>query len=134
MGEYKQQSMFPGHEPVTDMKSAKKWAAGVVGRGAKVSYISPEDNYHMLGQHLVKISRVMKKGAAPTTIGEMHWSPSNGMITSISVHPDFRERGIATGLWNIGRALGTEFPGINRPIHSDVQTPLGRQWAKKVGD
>jgi GNAT superfamily N-acetyltransferase len=67
------------------------------------------------------------------TVGYMNWSTEGGKINDIHVDPDWRRKGIATGMFNFAQNLAASSPTILRPKHSRQRTESGDAWAKTVG-
>lgn len=138
--QFKQMSMFPGHEPVANMASANQWAQKTLGEGAQVHYEQQQDPSVQGGfQHHLSVSVPQKSpfGSAEvyqTPVAHMHWNPENGRVELVHTAEQHQGKGAATGLWNIAKSLGIEFDGVNQPKHSDIQTQAGRGWASKVGE
>lgn len=132
--EFKQSALFPGHTPTDVIESATPWAEKVAGPKAKAHYVSAEENPMALGQHRVSVTVPGLPGQARRTASYLDWSPVNGVVSMVSTQGDYQGRGLASGLWNIAKSLGEEHAGVTPVQHSDVQTPKGKQWAKKVGD
>lgn len=131
---HKQFALFGAHTPTDEISSAAPWAHKTAGPGARVHYTGPEDNFRMPGQHRVSISMPLLKDQVREDVASLDWDPHHGMVTLVQTNPKHRQKGLASGLWSIAKSLGEEFDGVSRVRHSDVQTPAGRQWAKKVGD
>jgi len=66
--------------------------------------------------------------AVGDVVGYMRWNRQHGRVEDISVDPEHRGKGIATGLWNHAKTLG-----VTAPQHSSVRTKSGQAWAEKVG-
>jgi hypothetical protein len=132
--EFKQSALFAAHKPEDLIESAVPWAQKQAGKDARVHYVSPEQNVYASGQHRVSVSVPGMKGQPRRTVSYLDWSPTNGMVTMVSTQSEHRDKGLASGLWHVAKALGEEYDNVDRVQHSDVQTPMGKQWARKVGD
>lgn len=137
--QFEQVPLIAGHLPADEMPSARKWASRA-GRGARVHYASPEDNYRFPGAHGLSVTVPGKKGMARRTVSELHWYPtsanaeSSGEIGLVQTAMSHQGRGLASGLFSIAKSLGQENADIAHIQHGRVKTPKGRQWADKVGD
>lgn len=131
--EFTQGALVPGHQPADEIPTARRWAARA-GRGARVHYVSPEDNPYFPGQHRLSVTVPGTKGGPRRTVSQINWSPHDGEVVLVETKQDYRERGLARGLWKIAKSFGEESPDFPRVQHGRVQTPLGQQWSRAVGD
>lgn len=60
--------------------------------------------------------------------GRLEWDASTGKILNVHVKPEYRRRGIATGMYNYAQGLD-----VIKPAHSSWRTDAGDAWAKSVG-
>jgi GNAT superfamily N-acetyltransferase len=63
-------------------------------------------------------------------VGYLHWSNQGGKINDIYVDPDWRRKGIATGMFDFARVMAESSPHIPRPRHSGARTEAGDAWSK----
>lgn len=52
----------------------------------------------------------------------------NPRVSWLDVHPDWRRKGVATGMWKYAQEQGLN------PSHSTTRTPDGDSWAKSLGE
>jgi GNAT superfamily N-acetyltransferase len=67
-------------------------------------------------------------------VGHLRWS-NLGPINYVGVIPEYRRRGVATAMYQLGHQLAREYSDrVNSgPEHSRDRTPEGDAWAKAVG-
>lgn len=65
-----------------------------------------------------------KKGSQ---VGLLMFSSETGHVTDLSVQPNHRRKGVATGMWNYAK----ENANIQ---HASTRTLAGDAWAKSTGD
>lgn len=129
MQEWKQGTLFPGHEPADVIGTASQWAARRAGHGAQVHFSRGGQGW---GEpHELSVSVPVRNGRR--IVSSLSWHPKTGEILSVHTSVDFGRRGLATGLLNIARSFGDEQPGISYPRHSGSMSPDGRAWAASVG-
>jgi len=63
--------------------------------------------------------------------GHLSWDADTGKVNEVVVPEEHQRKGIATAMWNHAHKLAEE-KGIKAPVHSEVRTPEGDAWAKKV--
>jgi GNAT superfamily N-acetyltransferase len=66
------------------------------------------------------------------TVGEIFWSPHDGELGGIEVHPDHQRKGLGQHMWDQAHAHAKE-QGFHQPTHSPVRTDAGDHWARAVG-
>jgi GNAT superfamily N-acetyltransferase len=60
-------------------------------------------------------------------VGYMRWHKETGRIEDVSVDPEHRRKGIATGLWNHANTLD-----VTKPIHSGVRSEAANAWIESL--
>jgi hypothetical protein len=143
--QFKQMTLFEGHKPESNMASAQAWAEKRVGPGAQVHYDpAGTDSYGYAKPHKMSVTVPRKSpfgsdNTYPHTVASLEWDAEptkrlgGGQIALVHTGQEHQRKGLATGLFNIARSLGSEFDGISYPVHSDVRTSDGQGWSKAVG-
>jgi GNAT superfamily N-acetyltransferase len=65
-------------------------------------------------------------------VGRMMLDPQHHIVNYVGVHPEYRRRGIATGLWEHARSLGLDPKHDDGTLRPALQGPEGRAWAEKT--
>jgi GNAT superfamily N-acetyltransferase len=65
-------------------------------------------------------------------IGTINWENDTGNITGLHVHPDFRRKGVATGLYNEAVRLSKGSDDIPTPRITSDRSDEGEAWAQSL--
>jgi hypothetical protein len=90
------------------------------------------DHHLSEGMHTITATYT-ERGGSPEededrNVGQLDWSAKTGEIGMVETAPSHVRQGIATHMYNLGKAL----PGKG-PSHSNDRTNAGTAWAKSVG-
>lgn len=95
----------------------------------RFTYNEPDD---YLPAHRVSVDFKAKNGRRVKG-GHIWWHPEDGSVIHVQVPRKYQGSGIASALWQRAHEVASA-RGLPTPVHSDVQTPQGKQWAKSVDE
>jgi hypothetical protein len=64
-------------------------------------------------------------------VGRLSWHGKTGAINMIEVHPKYRGLKVATHMLELAKKQSS-IMGVPEPVHSDLRTPEGDDWAKST--
>lgn len=78
---------------------------------------------------------ITARNADGKRVGEMglHKFGDEGGISWVTVHPDWRRKGVATGMWNYANTLYNNGDLEKKPVIGSFRTVAGDNWAKSLG-
>lgn len=117
----------PGKKPpALSSKATRKTA---VPKGMQFTYNEPND---FIDAHQLSVTFKAGNGRRVKG-GTMWWHPDDGKVINIQVSRKHQGKGIGSALWQRAHEVASQ-RGIPAPMHSDVQTPQGKDWAKSVDE
>jgi hypothetical protein len=96
--------------------------------GSQWKYLYEAPNKHHYEHKIIAVDPTNQ-----AEVGRLSWINEGGTIADIGVRPDYRRRGVATGMWNEAYRLNDVDPDIVSPTHSSNRTDEGDAWARSVG-
>ena len=94
----------------------------------RYTYQAPNPHNYQNEEHIIRAATPEGR-----EIGRLRWWTVGGAVSDVAVSPNFRRRGVATGMWNEAYRLNAQDPDIVSPSHSSSRTDEGDAWARSVG-
>lgn len=109
------------------LKATASLAKEAAPKGLRFHFTPAE--YHESRSH--HLTATLPGSDGRREVGYLQWHPGSGTVMMVNTDPGAQGQGIASALWHRAHEVAGQ-QDLTPPKHSDVQTPDGMQWARKV--